>query len=375
MRTHRTARRSTTVAVIGAVTAITLAACSGGSSTADPTPDGADTGTEVSADRVEYAAGVALPASAAASCQPNGKAAADQSVAYLPPSSSFNYYLAIGKGIEATAQGVGAEYFMLAPTEDNVSQQIGMIQDATTRGVDAIIMNTHDQDAAAPVVKAATEKGIAVILVNSDIPDFPSPVHAVVGYKQREGDRLVGEYAVALADGAEVSYGIIDGAPSYFADERAGGFIEGVEGADNFTQIARVNGEWSIDGGNAAALDLMQAHPEISLIFASNDYMAQGAAQALRTLGRDDVVIYGSDGDTNSGLEEVAAGNLQATLNTSPYMMGQIAMQVALDCLSGDYEGGQFIESPGTVVDGDGVDEILCEPEKLYPAPNKEYSC
>ena len=119
----------------------------------------------------------------------------------------------------------------------------------------------------------------------------------------------------------------------------------------------------------------MQAHPEINLIFASNDYMAQGAAQALRTLGRDDVVIYGSDGDTNSGLEEVAAGNLQATLNTSPYLMGQIAMQVALDCLSGDFEGGQFIESPGTVVDGDGVNEILCEPEKLYPAPNKEYGC
>lgn len=292
MRTLRTARRSTTLAALGAVTALTLAACSGGSSTADPTPDGPDDPVaEAPVDGVEYAAGVSLPATAAASCEPNGKAAADQAVAYLPPSSSFNYYLAIGKGIEALAGSVGAEYFMLAPTEDNVSQQIGMIQDATTRGVDAIIMNTHDQDAAAPVVEAATEQGIAVILVNSDIPDFPSPVHAVVGYKQRDGDRLVGEYAVDLADGADVSYGIIDGAPSYFADERAGGFIEGVEDADNFTQVARVNGEWSIDGGNAAALDLMQAHPEINLIFASNDYMAQGAAQALRTLGRDEVVI------------------------------------------------------------------------------------
>ncbi len=374
MRPVRPARRSTAVGSLAALAALTLAACSG-TATTSSTSDAPAEGSSAPVADVEYAAGVALPANAAAACTANGKADDKQSVAYLPPSSSFNYYLAIGKGIEARATGAGADYFMLAPTEDNVSQQIGMIQDATTRGVDAIIMNTHDQDAAAPVIKAAEDKGIAVILVNSDIPDFPTPVNAVVGYKQRDGDHKVGEYAVKLADGAAVSYGIIDGAPGYFTDERSGGFIEGVEGAANFTQVARVNGEWSIDGGNAAALDLMQAHPEITVIFAANDYMAQGAAQALRTLDRDDVTIYGSDGDTNSGLEEVAAGNLQATLNTSPYEMGQIAMQVTLDCLRGDFPGGQFVESPGTVVDADGVNAILCEPEKLYPAPNKTYTC
>lgn len=345
---------------------LALTACSG--------PASGDSST-ASVDAVTYGEGVALPEDAAGACTANGKGDSEQRIAYLPPTSAFNYYLAIGKGVEARAAGAGADYFMLAPAQDDVSQQIGMIQDAATRGVDAIIMNTHDQSAAAPVVAQASEQGIAIVLVNSDIPDFPTPVQAVVGYKQREGDALVGQYAVESAGGADVKYGVIEGAPGYFTDERTGGWTEGVSGASNFVEASRVNGQWSVDGGNAAALDLMQAHPEVNVIFAANDYMAQGAAQALKSLGRDDVVVYGSDGDTNSGLEEIAAGTIQATLNTSPYQMGQIAMQLALDCLSGDFAGGEFVESPAEVVDADTVLEELCEPDKLYPAPNRDYDC
>lgn len=370
-------RRLSALCAASAMAVATLAGCS---SAGAPTQSGSPAGSESAAPApaaaaVEYPAGVSLAAGAGATCTANGKAEGDQSVAYLPPASSFNYYLAIGQGVEARAKASGADYFMLAPTEDNVSEQVGMIQDAATRGADVIIMNTHDQAAAAPVVKQAADQGVAIVLVNSDIPDFPTPVQAVVGYKQRAGDTLVGQYAVKTANGAEVKYGLIDGAPGWFTDERAGGFQDGVADTSTFSFVARVNGEWSIDGGNKAALDMMQAHPEINVIFAANDYMAQGAAQALKTLSRDDVVIYGSDGDTNSGLEEVAAGTIKATLDTAPYSMGQVAMQVAFDCLSGKYPGGQFIESPASVVDASTVNAILCKPERLHPKPNKAYTC
>lgn len=363
-----TRQRLCVAPVVTLTVILALAGCS-----SNPEPDAESTSTPVAA--VSYGPGVPLAAAAAGVCEANGKSDAEQSIAYLPPSSAFNYYLAIGQGIEARAEGVGADYFMLAPPQDDVSQQIGMIQDAATRGVDAIIMNTHDESAAAPVIEQAADQGIVIILVNSDIPDFPTPVHAVVGYKQRAGDTLVGDYAVEQAAGAAVNYGVVDGAPGYFTDERTGGWTEGVADAENFVEVAHVNGEWSIDGGNAGTLDLMQAHPEINVIFADNDYMAQGAAQALKSLGRDDVTVYGSDGDTNSGLEEIANGNIQATLNTSPFQMGQIAMQVALDCLSGDFAGGEFVESPADVVDASTVNSLLCKPAELYPAPNTTYTC
>jgi ribose transport system substrate-binding protein len=37
------------------------------------------------------------------------------------------------------------------------------------QGVDAIILSTHDEQAAAPLVQQAVDKGIAVVIVNSDI--------------------------------------------------------------------------------------------------------------------------------------------------------------------------------------------------------------
>lgn len=377
---RKTSQHSFQVAIGFTAVAFALSACAGSADpvTSDETAEDSGATSEETATEVEavpYPAGSPLETAAAAQCVDTGKAISDMEVAYLPPATEFNYYLAIGAGLEALAEAHGMEYSLVAPAKDNPSEQIGMIQDITTRDVDMIIMSTHDPGAAAPVVATAAEAGIQIHLVNSDIPDFPTEVHSVVGYNQRAGDAKVGAYAVEVANGAEVYYGILEGAPGYHNDERIGGWREGVAGASNFTEVASVNGGWNVDGGNAAAMDMLQANPEITVIFAANDYMAQGAVQAAKALDREDILIYGNDGDVNSGLEEIAAGNIKATLDTSPYAMGQIALQVAIDCATGTFGGGELIESPGTVVDADSVLGILCEPDKLFPAPNQEYSC
>src|SRR4051812_14600732 len=116
-------------------------------------------------------------------------------IAFMPPATEFNYYIAIGEGIKAEAAKAGAEVFMLAPQSGaDINGQMGMIQDVITRGVDAIILSTHDEAAAAPLVKKAVDAGITVIIVNSDIANFPTPVHGVVGYLQRAGTHKIGDY-------------------------------------------------------------------------------------------------------------------------------------------------------------------------------------
>src|SRR4029450_11822195 len=61
-------------------------------------------------------------------------------IAYMPPATEFNYYIAIGEGIKAGATAVGVETFMLAPQSgSDINGQMGMIQDVITQDVDAII--------------------------------------------------------------------------------------------------------------------------------------------------------------------------------------------------------------------------------------------
>jgi len=293
-------------------------------------------------------------------------------IAYMPPATEFNYYIAIGEGIKSVAAESGAEVFMLAPQSGaDINGQMGMIQDVLTQEVDAIIFGTHDEFAAAPLLQKAVDAGIAVLMINSDIPNFPTPIHGIVGYSQRKGTHAMADWAIEKYGNDPVRVGIIEGQPGYHSTERVGGFMDGIEGNENFEVVASIDGKWNVEGGNVAGMDILQSHPDLDMIFAANDYMLIGAALAAKALGRSDLVLLGNDGDT-SGLEEIAAGNMTATVNTSPFLMGRAAMSATLDTLNGTYAGG-WIETPTSIEDKDGAVAVLQEPEKLFPQPSKKY--
>lgn len=293
-------------------------------------------------------------------------------IAYMPPATEFNYYIAVGEGIKAVGKEAGVDVFMLAPQSGaDINGQMGMIQDVLTQDVDAIIFGTHDEFAAAPLLKKAVDQGIAVLMINSDIPDFPTPIHGVVGYSQRNGTRAMADWAVQTYGDQKVKVGIIEGQPGYHSTERVGGFLEGIEGNDNFDVVVSIDGKWNVEGGNTAGMDILQSHPDLDLVFAANDYMIIGASYAAKALGRSDLVMLGNDGDT-SGLEEIASGNITATVNTSPYLMGKAAMSATLDALNGSFPGG-WIETPTSIEDQAGAISVLQEPEKLFPQPSKQY--
>lgn len=293
-------------------------------------------------------------------------------IAYMPPATEFNYYIAIGEGIKTVAAEEGVEVFMLAPQSGaDINGQMGMIQDVLTQDVDAIIFGTHDEFAAAPLLKRAVDKGMAVVMINSDIPNFPTPIHGVVGYSQRNGTHKIADWAIENYGDDPLKVGIIEGQPGYHSTERVGGFLDGIEGFDNFEVVVSIDGKWNVEGGNTAGMDILQAHPDLDMIFAANDYMIIGASYAAKALGRRDIVLLGNDGDT-SGLEEIAAGNVTATVNTSPFLMGKAAMRATLDALQGTYPGG-WVETPTSIEDQAGSIAVLQEPEKLFPQPSREY--
>jgi ribose transport system substrate-binding protein len=328
--------------------------------------------TSFSALAVDYAKPVALTEGAQAGFDSIGKKAAGKlRVAYMPPATEFNYYIAIGEGVKDMAQQQGVDSFMLAPQSGaDINGQMGMLQDVISQNVDAIIISTHDENAAAPLIKRAVNQGIVIVIVNSDIANFPSPVHAVVGYSQRKGTFKIGQYALAKAGSKALNVGVIQGQPGYHSTERCGGFLDAIEGS-NFKVVASLDGKWNVEGGNAAGMDILQAHPEIDLLFAANDYMIMGAAMATKALGRKDLVLLGNDGDT-AGLEAIYEGRITGTVDTTPFIMGQIALQVVLDIFNKSFDGG-FVETPTVIRDKANILEALQHPEKLYPKPSKQY--
>jgi ribose transport system substrate-binding protein len=278
-------------------------------------------------------------------------------IAYMPPATEFNYYIAIGEGIKKAAEAAGVETFMLAPQSGaDINGQMGMIQDVMTKNVSAIILSTHDEAAAAPLVKQAIDKGIAVVIVNSDIANFPTPVTGVVGYSQRKGTAKLGEYFLVKNGGKGAKVGIIEGLPGYHSTERVGGFLDAVKDKPGIEVKASIAGGWNVEGGNTAAMDLLQANPDVDTLFAANDYMIMGAALAAKALGRT-VTLLGNDGDS-AALEQIRDGIITATVNTTPTVMGEIAFQVTMDAINGKFAGG-FVETPTTIVDKENVKDFI----------------
>jgi ribose transport system substrate-binding protein len=136
--------------------------------------------------------------------------------------------------------------------------------------------------------------------------------------------------------------------------------------------VASQPGGWNVPGGNKTALDMLQAHPEIDLIFAANDFMAEGAYQAAKTLHRTNLSILGSDGDTNA-FELIYKGTqYKATMNTVPVVQGLTAMRVMHDCLSHTFKGF-YVETPGTLVTKANVLKVLKNWDLLWPKPSHRY--
>lgn len=351
-------KTSRLVALIAALS-IVLAAC--GEATQEPGPV-ADETVPTTPDAAEEAR---------ASCADISFDGDSATVAYMPPATEFPYYVAIEKGIERRAEELGHEVFTLAPLSDDVETQMGMLQDVLVRDVDAVVLSTHDEQAAAPLVQQIVDTGIPVVIVNSDIADFPTPIHAVVGYVQRAGTFKLGEYALETF-GTEHKVGLIEGLPGYHSTERIGGFVDAIEPVETMEIVQSLPGGWNVEGGNQTATDMIQAHPEITMIMTANDYMSIGANAAAKALGRDDIIILGNDGDTQ-GLEEIHAGEWEATVMTTPFDMGEQTMQVVHDCLQGAELSQFFYEIPTEIVDQDNAITYLENPERLYPPPSQEY--
>jgi ribose transport system substrate-binding protein len=349
--------------LLALVASLALAAC--GAQNENDEQAGGETATETTS----KAAGEAPDAKA--DCGEVKGEADGARIAYMPPATEFPYYIAIGEGIKAKAKELGFETFMLAPQSGaDIEGQMGMIQDVLTQDVDGIILSTHDEKAAAPLVKQAVENGTAVVIVNSDIADFPTPVHGVVGYRQRPGTEKIGEYAIELVDG-KAKVGVIEGQPGYHSTERVGGFLDAIEGEQGMEVVASQPGGWNVEGGNKTAMDMLQAHPEIEMVFAANDYMAIGAAKAAKALGKKDLIILGNDGDTQA-LEEIHAGAWTATVNTTPFEMGEKVLEVMQSCLNKEFDEF-YVETPTEVVDKENAVEFLRQPERLHPKPSKDY--
>ena len=284
--------------------------------------------------------------------------AADQ-LAFLPPAMTSPFYASCIEGATPVAEALGYELVIMAPeSEDDYATQTSMMEDFITQGVKGIAVCGINLDALIPAIKKANEAGIPVVMFNTITELDGVDVYAYSGYNQYNGGGKIADW-VNEKTGGEAVVAIIEGLPSDYTTQRMGGFVDKCAAEyPGITVVATQPGDWVREKGMNAAMDMIQAHPEITVIYGLSDEMALGAVQACKQLNREDIICVGLDGNPNAK-EAVKAGELDGTLDCGPVAIGANAIKALADAIDGVEREEKVIEAETTVVDIDNVDQFL----------------
>ncbi len=218
------------------------------------------------------------------------------------------------------------------------AKQNSQMTDFIAQGYDAIFLNPVDSRSAGQGVKAAAEAGIPVFTFDVQVSDAEAStlVTSHIGSDNFQGGELAGismmkalgnKGKVAVVSLPEVSSCIlrVDGFKKALAD--AGSPIE---------IVTELSGKGSRDGGYTVATDLLQAHPDISGIFAINDPSALGAHAAVVKAAKDKEITIVAFDASPAGKQAVFEKKLYDTPQQFPRKMAKGTVDAFVAYLAGE---------------------------------------
>jgi len=267
------------------------------------------------------------------------------------------FWAAVWEGAEKTAKRWRVVNLVLnAPTsEADVDVQIAQVEDAVTKGVDALVVAPTDASALNPAFDKAKEAGIPVLIIDSDTT-WPHKL-TFIGTDNKAGGKLAGEFICEkLGSGAKAA--IITG---HMSAQSIADRVHGAEeafAACGIEVVAELNGQHTREGGQAVMEDIITAHPDVQAIFAANDNMALGAVEALKAAGKlEDVIVVGFDANPDAAAS-ILAGEMTASIAQSPYNMGRFGIVYALAAIQGN-EIPPRIDTGTTLVTAENAADYL----------------
>ncbi|MFI0240168.1 substrate-binding domain-containing protein [Streptomyces sp. NPDC016845] len=229
-----------------------------------------------------------------------------------------------GAQAEAKKQGVK---LTVTDAQNDASQQANQVQNFTSTGLGAVIVNPVDSDAIGPAVRGANDADIPVVAADRGVNKAETATLVasdnVAGGKQAArtlAEKLGGKGTIVILQGQ---------AGTSASRERGAGFAAGLKEFPGIKVAAKQPADFDRTKGLDVMTNLLQSHPDIDGVFAENDEMALGAVKALGSKAGKSVAVVGFDG-TPDGFKAVKAGTLYASVAQQPRELGRMAVQNAV---------------------------------------------
>ena len=239
------------------------------------------------------------------------------------------FFVTLADGAKAAAKDAGKE-IIVVDAGDDTAKQASDIEDLISKKITVLIVNPVDSDAVAPSVQAAKDAGIKVIAVDRAVNGVD--IESTIASDNVAGAKMATEYLLEQV-GKDAKVAELEGVPGASAAiDRGKGFHEIAD--ENFDVVAKQTANFNRAEGLDVMENILQSNPDIVGVFAHNDEMALGAIEAIKSANKD-IKVVGFDA-TDDAKAAVEKGDLLATVEQQPDLMGKQAVENAIKLINGD---------------------------------------
>ena len=206
----------------------------------------------------------------------------------------------------------------------SAAKQVADVDSLIAQKVDAIFLAPQEEKPLVPAVMKAKAAGIPVILLDRTVDQTQAQggrdYITFIGSDFVEEGQRVAEWLIKKTNGQAKIIELEGTTGSSPANDRKKGFDDAIKSQSGMQILASQTGQCNRDKGREVMATLLQAHPDVTVVYAHNDEMAIGAIAALEAAGKkpgQDVTVVSVDGEKD-GLQAIIDGKLGATCECSP---------------------------------------------------------
>lgn len=263
-------------------------------------------------------------------------------VRYISTGDFFQAYLG---GVEAQAAALGVDLRVFDSRQD-AALQSDMVDQAIALGVDGIVIQHGLTESMQAAAARAVDAGIKVVAFDVNVENEAIP-------QIEQSDYLLGKMALdqAVEDNGDTfiaGYVYVPGiAPLDRRDVAWQDTKTANPGIEEVAQFGTLDNPIANSNANQAR-SVLQAHPEITVMFAPYDEFAKGVKIAVDEAGlTDQIDIYSADVSTAdiAAMREPGSAWV-ATAATNPAVVGEVSVRALAMLLAGEDPGRNVIVPP-----------------------------
>ncbi len=274
-------------------------------------------------------------------------AAGKPTICYVTFSLQVEYFQKGVGGAKKAAQELGVNLIVHDPQAD-AGRQVTQFEDCIAQKADAIIIDPIESTALAGPIEEAGKKGIPIAALDTPIK---SPYVVVqLGIPQYDASREFGHFVAGYIIGkmeGKAKVGVML-ASTEVQLARRDGFLEALKAVPQSKVVATGDGHNVLEQAQAAAEDMLTAHPDIDVIYATGDPQLQGALAAAASQGRK-IAFFGWDDIPKPFVKPLQDGRIVGFLMQAPQVGGEMAVRFLVEKLKGETIPARYTYNPTVI--------------------------